>query len=121
MSELPPTEDLFMEVLAARARLGETWWTFGTNTRKTAKSLEAKGLIDTMHGVVERTFRARLTDKGAKDVLASNYTPPIYADVKAALAKLDGTRKAAVALLSGLPSYEIDGLGGVREQGSGDL
>lgn len=115
MTELPPTEDLFMEVLAARARLGERLWTFGNNTMKTAKSLEAKGFVDIMHGVTEKTFRASLTEAGREEVFGNGYVPPLHRHVQEALDRLDGTRKAAVALLAGLPMYEIDELGGVRE------
>ena len=113
--ELPPSEDLFMEVLAARARLGETIWTFGNNTAAIARRLEAKGLIHTMHGMVDKTFRAGLTEAGRASWLANDYTSPLARKVSAHLEKLNGTAKAAVALLSGLTEVEIEELGGVRE------
>lgn len=43
--KLTPAEDLLMQVLIARTRLGEPWWTFDYCQRPTLNRLEAKGLI----------------------------------------------------------------------------
>ncbi|UAW08302.1 helix-turn-helix DNA binding domain protein [Gordonia phage Whitney] len=77
--KLTPTEELFMEVLSARIRLGEPWWTFESNgtNRVAAKNLEAKGLVSTMSGQVERTFRADLTEQAKAEWLDDAYTSPI--------------------------------------------
>lgn len=77
--EKTPTEELFMEVLAARTRLGEHYWTFSNRPAivKASKSLEGKGLVFLMNGAVERSFRAGLTEKGKDDVIDDEYTPPI--------------------------------------------
>ncbi|QBZ72794.1 helix-turn-helix DNA-binding domain protein [Gordonia phage Phendrix] len=75
---LTPSEELLYELLVARTRLGHTWWTCGDNrtSRKAAESLAFKGVIHTMHGIVEHTFRAKLTDEAIEDLLES-YVPPI--------------------------------------------
>lgn len=74
-----PTQELVLEVLAARTRLGESWWTFSSRPAivAAARWLERECLIVMMGGQVERTFRAYLTAEGKKEVLDDNYTPPI--------------------------------------------
>lgn len=78
---LTPTEDLLMDVLAARYRLGENLWTFDSRTRKAAESLEAKGLVNTMHGIVEKTYRASLTEAGKELFLSATYSAPAMSSV----------------------------------------
>lgn len=79
---MTPTEDLFMEVLAGRARCGEQVWTFGREHLRTAKSLEAEGLIIWKHGVVEGTIIAFLTDEGRRRWLSGDYQTPIIKDLR---------------------------------------
>lgn len=79
--KLTPTEDLLIEVLAARFRLGERLWTFDTSTRKAALKLESKGLINLMHGIVEKTYRASLTEAGKALVIDASYSSPLEAEV----------------------------------------
>ena len=62
--DLTPGEALVMEVLAARWRLGESLWTFDTRHGRWLDSLADKGLVQPMHGIVEKTLRASLTDAG---------------------------------------------------------
>jgi hypothetical protein len=76
-SILTPTEDLMMEVLAARHRLGESLWTFDSRTRRLAVHLEKMGFIVLIHGNVENTFRARMTTQAADVYLSKRYKPPI--------------------------------------------
>ncbi len=68
-----------MEVLVARYRLGEKLWTFTNSSpiKAAATVLERKGLIHTMSGQVERTFRASLTQEGIEASLGANYIPPV--------------------------------------------
>lgn len=73
--KLTPTEELILDVLAARYRLGETLWTFSSRHSKALDSLEAKKLISGMHGITENTLRASLTELGKKYALSSTYTP----------------------------------------------
>lgn len=75
--KLTPTEDLIMEVLAARARLGETIWTFEARHRSAMEKLESKGLVRSIHGVVESTIRASLTSHGRATYMLSDYEAPI--------------------------------------------
>jgi len=77
VSEFTPTEDLVLEVLIARSRLGESLWTFSSSATKPLRSLEAKGLVQVMHGVVERSVRASLTAEGKKRFMALPYQSPI--------------------------------------------
>lgn len=70
---MTPTEDLIIQVLTARYRLGENFWTFESRHHKALASLEQKGLINVVHGVIDRTLRANLTDLGKRAFLDSNY------------------------------------------------
>lgn len=74
--KLTPTEELIMEVLAARYRLGETLWPFDSRLSKQLDSLGAKDLIFVMDGNVEHTLRASLTEKGKKKFLSETYRSP---------------------------------------------
>lgn len=73
---LTPTEELVMEVLAARARTGETLWTFTSRAPITAaaKRLEDRGLVwvDT----APNAFHAGLTDAGKAACLDPGYITP---------------------------------------------
>lgn len=82
MSKLTPTEDLIMELLAARARLGEPVWTFDVRVKHQIAHLEELGLLTLMHDIVERTVRASLTDKGRDEYLSAPYNPPILEKYK---------------------------------------
>lgn len=80
--QLSPGQDLVMEVLAARHRLGESWWPFSNKLGQQLRKLEAHGLIRTMHGTVERTTRARLTDEGIAMYCDMGYVPPVFEKYK---------------------------------------
>lgn len=73
---LTPTEELVMEVLAARYRNGEKLWTFRTRERHALESLAKRGLVETMHGIVEGTIRASLTQAGRSAMLSETYKSP---------------------------------------------
>jgi hypothetical protein len=75
---LTPTQQLVLEVLAARHRLGHTTWTFTASDAltKAFKQLGELGLITHMGGVVEKTRRASLTETGKKLMLDPHYRPP---------------------------------------------
>lgn len=76
IDDLTPTQQLILDGLAARHRLGERVWPFSTRLRPALDALESAGLITLMHGNVERTVRASLTEAGQAAVLAPGYTPP---------------------------------------------
>jgi hypothetical protein len=74
---LTPSEELALDLLAARFRLGETVWTFRARQAPVLRRLEARGLIFTMHGITDGTLRASLTDAGKAHELSEAYIPPI--------------------------------------------
>jgi hypothetical protein len=73
---MTPTQELVMEVLAARTRLGEAFWTFRSRHAFTLRQLEALGMVETMHGNVDNTIRAKLTEQGRAAFLSPSYTLP---------------------------------------------
>lgn len=77
MSDLTPTQSLIGDVLAARARTGESMWTFDTRLRKSAEFMAAMGLVTVHHGIVEKTFRASLTELGKIRFISEKYVPPM--------------------------------------------
>lgn len=74
--DLPPTQALVLEILAARHRLGETWWTFSTRHLTALRALEKRGLVGLMHGIIPHTCRAYLTDAGRRAALSETYEGP---------------------------------------------
>jgi hypothetical protein len=93
MADLPPTQYLVMEVLAARHRLGETLWTFPSNLRQTMEQLARQQLIGWKSGVAPASIQAWLTDTGRAEVLKPDYVPPIL--------RADGYQRA-IAVLNGV-------------------
>ena len=79
MSEHTPTQELVLEVLIARARLGETLWTFRTRPAIVAalNALAREGTVNTMSGIIEGTIRASLTEQGKRDHMARPYEAPL--------------------------------------------
>ncbi|AMS02552.1 hypothetical protein BJD55_gp003 [Gordonia phage Yvonnetastic] len=80
---MTPSQELMMDTLWARWRLGEELWTFSSNatTRRAAKGLEEQGKIRILSGVVERTFRAMLTYDQVKELESNGYEPPAFNEV----------------------------------------
>lgn len=64
IGSLSPTRELILDTLAARWRLGENLWTFDSRLKPQLDWLAEQGLVWTMHGIVEKTLRAGLTDAG---------------------------------------------------------
>lgn len=73
---LTPTQDLMMEVLAARARLGHREWEFDTRHAATAKHLETAGLVYVLSSPAPRTIKVGLTNAGRDAYISPTYTPP---------------------------------------------
>jgi hypothetical protein len=73
--DLPPTQYLVMEVLAARYRLGETLWPFPTTVAPALRVLNDAGLIELMDGNIAHTVRASLTDEGIRASVSANVQP----------------------------------------------
>src|SRR5882757_2966065 len=61
VDKLPPTQQLVLDVLAARYRLGETMWTFSTNCQSAINALVVHGLAGPMHVLIDPPLRALLT------------------------------------------------------------
>lgn len=77
-SDLTAAEELFVEVLIARHRLGETMWNFSIRELNVARRLTKKGYIETKAGITQGNFRAWLTDEAREVLLYNiNYVPPI--------------------------------------------
>lgn len=77
-SRRTPTEDLCLEVLAARYRLGERLWTFDARHKRALRALAQRGLVNLIHGVLEGTVRAGLTDAGLPECLDPAYAAPVH-------------------------------------------
>lgn len=69
---LPPVQYLVMETLAARARLGERYWTFPTRLRPALNALEARGWI-WVRSAPTPHLQAWLTDAGRSVALWDGY------------------------------------------------
>jgi hypothetical protein len=93
---ITPTEELMLEVLAARVRTGETCWTFNSRHRQAAGSLSQKGYVGFKAGIVERTIIVWFTDKGFKKMsLQKDYEFPFLKELRRAYMKSrDATERA---------------------------
>lgn len=76
VDNLPPTQYLILDVLAARFRLGEPLWTFPSSAGPALRKLEQTGLVTLMNSPVEHSVRARLTERGKQLVVTEAYRPP---------------------------------------------
>jgi len=77
-----PTQDLILEVLIARYRLGENCWTFNSNLTKQMLALEDLGYVTWKSGIIYKTVLVWLTDKGKKEFLSNTYEAPILKNYK---------------------------------------
>jgi len=75
--DVTPTEDLVMEVLAARVRGGEACWTFENTHLRALRALQAKGLLHFDSAPTPKAQRAYLTDLGRETYLSAGYTEPV--------------------------------------------
>jgi hypothetical protein len=78
VDKLPAIQELVLEVLAARHRLGEQIWTLSRKqgVTKALSVLEGLGLVGYDSGVVEGTWKAWLTAEGREAVFSPTYVPP---------------------------------------------
>jgi hypothetical protein len=77
--DLPPTQYLVMEVLAARYRTGENFWTFPSSLRQTLDALVRADLVNVYGSPAPGSFRVGLTEAGCKHSLKPDYVPPVGA------------------------------------------
>lgn len=77
---LTPTQQLVLEVLGSRLRLGHKIWTFTTSSALTRalKALAALGYVIPDSGILQGTVRASLTEAGQWLVLDPKYVPPVF-------------------------------------------
>ncbi|GEL46588.1 hypothetical protein CHO01_17040 [Cellulomonas hominis] len=73
---LTPTQELVMEVLAARHRLGEQRWTFEPEVRPALRALEDGGLVQILDGHSTGRVGARLSAAGLVHYVRAGYTTP---------------------------------------------
>ncbi|MFJ8690312.1 hypothetical protein [Micromonospora wenchangensis] len=76
---LPPTQYLILEVLAARHRLGEPCWTFPSRPgiRTAVAALNVAGLVTWKSSPAPRAVLVWLTEAGKSAALDETYVPPI--------------------------------------------
>jgi hypothetical protein len=90
---LPPLQALVIEVLTARARLGENHWTFPARCRPALEALEDRGLVRWKTGIAERTCLAWLTEPGRAAALGYAYkTPAVRLLEEALFLRMNGER-----------------------------
>ncbi len=85
VDDLPPTQMLVCELLAARHRTGEAWWTLPSKVAPAVEALVQLGLVDRMSGNRPKTLRARLTAAGREEFMSAVWTPPAAGDLAALL------------------------------------
>ncbi|AER47533.1 hypothetical protein CL96_gp107 [Mycobacterium phage Firecracker] len=78
-SNITPTAELILEVLAARHRLGEQFWTFPSRRaiRKASRELAEAGLVWVDTAPTPGSFRVGLTEQGKLACIDPKYTPPV--------------------------------------------
>ena len=79
---LPPTLYLMCDVLTARCRMGETYWTFPDRLQPVARRLEELGLVWVRSGPAPRAFQVWLTDLGRQVLVSQPWTSPMSAPVE---------------------------------------
>ncbi len=110
--DLPPTQYLLLETLAARCRLGETYWTFPDRCQPAAAALERRGLIWTRSGPAPRRFEARFTDAGRAEWLPDGYVPPFAAPIARVRGLCEAAQDGGRDMLRLAPSQVLAALDG---------
>lgn len=77
VDKLPPTQQLILEILTARARLGEPSWPFADRLGPAIAALKRLGLVENLGSVVNGHTRVEFTDAGRDRMLGSGYVSPI--------------------------------------------
>lgn len=73
---LPVVEQLIIETLTARVRLGEHMWTFTRRVQRQLRHLERLGWIGWKHGIVQWTCLVWFTAAGRSAAMDNGYIPP---------------------------------------------
>jgi hypothetical protein len=74
---LPPTQHLLLDLLAARARLGEAVWTVPNTCQQAIDALANRGLVADKSAPIEGARLVWLTDAGRTEALSDDYIPPV--------------------------------------------
>lgn len=74
---ISPIQELMLEVLAARYRLGEEQWTFSRRFLAAANSLCIMRLVEWKESKDKQHIEVRLAPVGKKMMLHPDYVPPI--------------------------------------------
>lgn len=96
-SELTPTEELVLEVLSARVRLGEPFWPFSRRLTAVLKRLQADGWLSYESDITEGAWRVHPGPRLRREYLDARYTPPIlrqYRSVGLGVVSIIGGRMA---------------------------
>lgn len=75
MRKLTPTEDLILDSLAARTRLGEPFWHFDLHFGKAIGGLRELGLVT--YEEKDGLYRLRITEMGRARALDLAYMSPL--------------------------------------------
>lgn len=78
--ELTPMENLVVEVLVARYRLGEKVWSFDPSVGKSVATLAKKGYVRQLSRKRGNLLSVALTDEAVALNLSYDYVPSIAAD-----------------------------------------
>jgi hypothetical protein len=110
-SNLPPTQYLLMETLAARCRLGESYWTFPNTCMPAARKLEEAGLITTREPG-GYAFEASFTDAGRAVWLPDGYVAPTERPIARVRKLCEAARDGDRDLMRLTPSQVLAALDG---------
>lgn len=69
LAKLTAPQELMVDLLVARHRLGEPFWPVSTKLTRTYHELKEKGYVSILNGHVEGTVRLMLTDAAQKELL----------------------------------------------------
>lgn len=107
--EFTPTENLVLDVLVARYRLGEQLWTFDSYVASAPiDKLARKGWVYALDGITGNTVRAALTDKAIARFLSFKYIPPVACDNKKLAKKFKVIYKDANRVKKTLDAAEVE-------------
>lgn len=77
VDKLPPTQQLVLDVLAARYRLGEPFWPVTNWAAPAVAALKRVGLVENMGSAGHGGTRVQLTAAGRERLLHADYRSPV--------------------------------------------
>jgi hypothetical protein len=90
---LTPTQGEILDHLAARHRLGETYFALDARLTTAVSRLEDLGLVDMISGNVEHSIRAMLTPAGVTYAVSPTYESPLEKQLRKVTAQLKEIRE----------------------------